>query len=176
MEAGQFRGFQVCPDSAFKQPCDDCESGDDKRRAQLQFFAWVWEYSHDYTNDKEGREPIKIGRKTLYREVVDEIRLMRYAGAHKTGLEFRADTLGTLVDRDFDWIRAGSKGTRTPTYMLEPVDGSQGAAATEIAGCAAELPDLEDVAFSRVTSLNKVEKAETPYGAEKEEETVETPF
>ena len=177
MEQGQFRGFQVCPDSAFKQPCDDCDSGDDKRRAQLQFFAWVWEYSHDYAQDKEGREPIKIGRKTLYREVVDEIRLMRYAGAHKTGLEFRADTLGTLIDRDFDWIRAGSKGTRTPTYMLEPVEGTQGSPSSEIAGCITELPDLEDVAFSRVTSLNKTEKIETPYGEEEAaEEAVETPF
>ena len=177
-EQGQFRGFQVCPESAFNQQCDDCNSGDKDRRAQLQFFAWVYEYSHDYPTDKEGREPIKVGsRRTRYREDVGEVRLMRYASAHKTGLEFRSDTLGTLIDRDYEWIRAGEKNSRTPTYMLEPVEGSQGTISADLAGIAADLPELEDVAFSRVTSLTKAEApADVPYGEEAPTKSVETPF
>ena len=176
MEGGQFRGFQVCPRAAFEQNCDDCDSGDDKRRAQLQFFAWVWEYSHDFPQDKEGREAIKIGRKTLYREIVGEVKLMRYAGTHKTGLEYRSDTIGTLIDRDYDWIRAGEKGTMKPTYMLEPVEGTTAVMNKELVEVAADLPDLEDVAFTRVTTLNKIEKADIPYGEEEVSASSETPF
>ncbi len=178
MEMGQFRGWQVCP-KAFEQECDDCNSGDQKRRAQLQFFAWAWEYTHDYTVDKEGRTPVKLGRRTLYREDINEVRLMRYAGAHKAAIEYRSDKFGTLIDRDYEWVRSGEKGSMKPQYILEPVDEGKKAISKELAAIAADLPDLEDVALSRVDSLTK--KEDTPYGEEENNkvqatEPSDTPF
>lgn len=172
MEGGQFRGWQVCPQSAFETPCDECASGDDKKRAQLQFFAWVWEYTHDFTVDKEGRKPVKLGRKTLYREDVNEVRLMRYAGTHKAALEFRADRFSTLIDRDYDWVRSGEKGSMKPQYILEPSDEGKAPLSKELVAIAADLPDLEDIAFSRIDSLTK--KEDVPYDQEDNKETPES--
>ncbi len=177
MEGGQFRGWQVCPSSAFDSPCDECSSGDDKKRAQLQFFAWVFEYTHDFTSDKEGRTPIKLGRRTLYREEVNEVKLMRYAGTHKSGLEFRADKYGNLIDRDYDWVRSGEKGSMKPQYILEPTDDGKKPLSKELVAIASDLPELEDVALSRVDSLTKKEDVPADKTVdEKAPEPSDTPF
>ena len=158
---GQFRGYKVCPASAFNQECDDCKAGNG---ASLQFFGWVWEYNHTYTEPGDDRTPIKEGKRTVYREDVGAVRLFRYSNFHKASLEMRANKYGTLLDRDYEWIRSGEKGSKRPQYMLEPSDDGKEPMPKELVTIATGLPDLEDVALGRVETLDV--KKDVPYGEE----------
>jgi len=166
---GNFRGYKICPSSAFNQECDDCKSGNNS--ASLQFFGWVWEYNHTYTEPGDNRTSIKEGKRTVYREDVNAVRLFRYSNFHKASLEMRANKYGTLLDRDYEWIRSGEKGSKRPQYMLEPSDDGKEPMPKELVTIAAGLPDLEDVALGRVETLD-VNKKDVPYGEEEKVITI----
>lgn len=157
-----FRGFKACPASAFNQACDDCDNQAD---SSLRFTGWVWEYNHTYTEDSDDRTAVKEGKRTVYREDVSAVRLFAYANFHKAALEMRANKYGTLLDRDYEWIRSGEKGTNRPQYMLEPSDEGKTPMPKELAAIVEQLPDLEDVVFGRVESLD-APKPDVPYGEE----------
>jgi hypothetical protein len=165
-EGRTFKGFKPCLSAAFEQACDFCDNG---IKAQLQFFAWVYEYYHDYTVKGDGREAIKQGRRTVYREEVNGVKLLRAAGGHKAGILLRADRDETLLERDYDWVRLGEKGSTETKYLLEPSDEGKTPMPKELAALAATLPDLEDVALDRVESLDG--KAKVEKKAKKKEDT-----
>ena len=165
----RFRGFKVCPSSAFNQACDEC---DEDAQSSLRFTGWVWEYSHMYVEDGDNRIPVKEGKRTLYREDTNAPRLFAYSNFHKASLEMRANKYGTLLDRDYEWIRSGEAGTNRPQYMLEPSDDGKAPMPKELAAIAAELPDLEDVVFGRVESLDG-EVKDAPVSNEQLEKALE---
>ncbi len=76
----------------------------------------------------------------------------------------RANKYGTLLDRDYEWIRSGEKGSKRPQYMLEPSDDGKEPMPKELVTIATGLPDLEDVALGRVETLDV--KKDVPYGEE----------
>lgn len=145
---GRFAGWKACPLS-YGQPCTMCAADD---RPQTQIMAWVYEYYHDYTKPADGREAVRVGTVTRYRVQVNEVRLWRYSIMHRGAMKMRVDRYGTITDRDYEMIRAGEKGTTRPNYMLEPA-GDPGKPSAAVSEAAKKLPDLEDVAFGRVTSM-----------------------
>jgi hypothetical protein len=178
MENGEFRGMKICPRS-LGNACEDCQAakvGDDKRKASMQVLAWVFEFEHYYTEPKEDRKKVQLGAATRYMKVVNEPKLFRYAGAHMKAIEPTITRKGTLIDRDYEWIRAGKKGDNKPQYTLEQ-SGEPSDLTDELQTLALALPDLEDVALGRVTSLSG-EKTETgaTYGTVQIEEEEPTPF
>ncbi len=153
----QFRGFRACPASAFNQACDDC---DKQAQSSLRFSGWVYEYNHTYPKDGEDRVAIQEGKRTVYREDTGVVKQFEYANFHKASLEMRSNKFGTLLDRDYEWIRSGVAGTNRPQYMLEPDDEGKTPMPKELVTIAADLPDLEDVVFGRVETLDGTKKEE----------------
>ena len=150
---GKFKGMKICVDSAFEQACSLCEAGAPRL---IQFLAWVWEYSHDYTNPVQFKQPksftkVKVGGRDIFREEVKEPRLLRMAKAHKAAIVLKYERNGTLLDRDYELIRSGVAGSTRPAYMLEQLDITP--MSNEIIDVAKNLPDLEDVAIDKVTTL-----------------------
>jgi hypothetical protein len=153
------KGFYPCLQAALEQPCDLCDSDDERtRKARNFFFAWVYEFYHDYTDKGKDRRPVKEGKITLYREDINDVKLLRMPSGHKESIQMRANKFGTLLDREFDWTRSGEKGDTSTQYILDPSDEGKKPMPKELAALAAKLPDLEDVAMGRVTSLNPQEK------------------
>ena len=158
----KFGGFKICVADALDQPCDLCErmTGDNYGRQTLM-MAWVYEYYHDYPEKPSGdrapkTEAVRVGRNTLYREEIGEARILKIAAAHKGAFNLRWGKYGTLLDRDYDFVRMGVRGTTRPQYVLEPEDASP--MPPELAKLASELPDLEDYAFDRLEDAPKVEE------------------
>ena len=162
MKKGSFAGFQICVNEALGQVCDICDEGGDPAKKSKQIFLWVWEIEHDYIEEpKSGDyEEVKVGRRTVYRADVNEVRLMQYSTAHKSGINRQFDRLGTLLDHDFEWVRDGERGTTRPTYMLEALEKCKPPKGMDEA--AEGLPDLEDVALGKVQSLGDEEEEEKP--------------
>jgi len=183
MENGAFAGMELCPRS-LGQACAKCQiaknATDDviKRAntASMQVLAWVYEYEHFYTEPKEDRKKVELGVATRYMKVVNEPRLWRYSGAHMKSLEPTITRKGTLTDRDYEWIRAGKKGDNKPQYTLEAF-GEPAPLTDELKTLLLSLPDLEEVAIGRVTSLSgeKTEGGET-YKTVRVVEEEDTPF
>lgn len=169
-EKGVFRGFKVCVDAALGKPCGLCDEDD---WAGMQYLAWVFELTHDYPDKPKGEyEKVEVGSQTLYRVQVNEPRLMRYSITHSGGLKTRAKRAGTLLDREFEWIRSGVAGTKRPSYVLEADDKSK--MPRELVKLAGELPTLEDVAFGRVESLDGSEVKERKRRDDDEDESPRT--
>ena len=142
MQGKKFKGFALCPSSVGKD-CELCEEGD---TPQLQFLAHVFEYEHYYNEAGQNRKKTKIGQRVYYVENVNETRLMRYAVAHMRSIKLRWERNGTLLDRDFEWIRSGKAGDTRPSYTLEPLDPT--AIDPEIKDLIDDLPDLEEQALA----------------------------
>ena len=161
-DTGGFAGMKLCPRST-GNACVDCklakdESLSDKERAghraQMQVLAWAYEYEHYYTEPKEDRKKVTLGRSLVrYMKTVNEARLWRYAGAHMKALEPTIQLRNTLLDRDYLWIRSGKKGDTKPQYTLESMSDESELPA-ELKKLVLSLPDLEEVALERVTSLS----------------------
>src|SRR3990172_565835 len=118
---GKYAGQAICVASAFGQDCRRCNEGDN---ARTEFLCWVYEMNHDFPTPGQGRVPTKInnGKRTVYRKEVNEVRLLRASVMHIAAPKTRAERLGTLLDRPYEWIRSGEKGSLRPVYMLEPLD------------------------------------------------------
>jgi hypothetical protein len=164
MEGGSFRGMKVCAKSALGQACSLCDKSD---RPGTQFLGWAYEAYHDYTEKPshvkdEDLEEVRVGKRTMLREEVNEPRLMRYSIMHFDPLKYQWDEEETLVDREFKWVRMGEKGSTRPTYILKP--GAPSKLPKELREVAKTLPDLEDVALGKVESLgdNGGEEDEKP--------------
>ena len=154
MDGGKFKGMKICVKAELGQACKLC---DDDDRAGTQILGWAYETYHDYVDKPphvkdEDLEEVTVGRRTVLREVVEEARLWRYSVMHLNPLEYQYDEEGTLTDREFKWARVGEKGSKRPTYVLKP--GAPSKLPKELRELAASLPDLEDVAFGKVESLD----------------------
>jgi hypothetical protein len=151
--------MRVCAKSALGQACEACETGgkDGKGdRPGTQFLGWAYEVHHDYTEKPshvkdEDLEEVRVGKRTVLREEVNEPRLMRYSIMHFDPIKYQWDEEETIVDREFKWVRMGEKGSTRPTYILKP--GAPSKLPKELREVAASLPDLEDVALGKVESL-----------------------
>lgn len=139
MESGSFKGFIIC-DAATGDICENCEK--DKNWPQTLWFAWVYELEH---TDKDGEW-----------EEVNEVKLMRYAVAHKASVRRANTNLGTLLENEFVWVREGKMGSKKPSYFLEA--GKESKLSAELKKIVKDLPSLEDVAFERVTKLGDDEE------------------
>ena len=115
------------------------------------FLAWAYEYRQFMAQAGQGRERVEWNRLVRFREEVNEPRLMHYSHMHSGSIDMRVQRHGTLVDRDYEWIRTGVRGTQRPTYILEPLD--QSPMPPELEALRASLPRLEDVALGRVRTL-----------------------
>lgn len=152
---GGFAGMKLCP-RELGNACEDCiaaRGGEERRKASMNFLAWAFEYEHYYTKPVEGAKEITVGRATRYVKPVNEVRLWRYATAHMKALDPIITRKGTLIDRDYEWIRAGPKGDKKPQYSVEAV-GDPSPFPANVAALVANLPDLEEVALGRVTSVS----------------------
>jgi len=154
----KYRGMKVCVNSAFGQACDLCDEGDN---AGTQFLVWAYELQHFYPEkpDKIETKKVKIGGATFYMEEVNEPRLMRYSIMHRGGIKSRAERHGTVLDRQFEWIRTGEAGSKKPSYTLDPLDKEK--MPKEIKALIDELPDLEDVALGKVDTIDGESKEES---------------
>ena len=160
MDGGKFKGMKICVKCELGQACKLC---DDDDRPGTQLLGWAFESYHDYPEKPShvkdsDLEEVQVGRRTVLREDVSEPRLWRYSIMHFNSLEYQFDEEGTLVDREFKWARVGEKGSMRPTYILKPAAPSK--APKELRELAESLPDLEDVAFGKVESLNGEAKDE----------------
>lgn len=158
---GKYKGQQICVSSALGQDCQYCDNGDNPR---TEFLAWVYEMNHDFPTPTKGAVSTKVGngRRTVYRKEINEVRLLRASVMHIAAPKTRAERLGTLLDRPYEWVRGGEKGSTRPVYMLEPLDKE--AMPGDVKALIAGLPDLEDVAFGRV---DKDEAKAKSYGTRK---------
>ena len=139
MESGSFKGFIIC-DAALGEICDNCAK--ENNWPQTLWFAWVYELAH--TNDEGDWED------------VNEVRLMRYAVAHKASVRRANTNLGTLLENSFTWVREGKAGSKKPSYFLEA--GKEEKISAELKKIAKDLPSLEDVALERITKLGDDEE------------------
>ena len=169
MKRGKFAGFQICVNEALGQVCDICDEGGEDAKKSKQVFLWVWEIDHDFVEEPRGGDyaGVKVGRRTVYRADVGEVRLMQYSTAHKSGINRQFDRLGTLLDHEFEWVRDGERGTTRPTYMLEALEKCK--APKEMLEAAEDLPDLEDVALGKVQSLGDEEEEKPRRGPKRGE-------
>ena len=157
----QFKSYDLCG-SELNQKCKLCSSRDDRvSRTATQFFGWVNERYHDYVDedsipqwvqDNEDIEEIQRGKRTVFRVQVDAPKLLRYSYAHFSPLQEQFDEEETLLDRDFRWTRTGEAGSLKTTYSLR--GGTVEKMSKDLRELASTLPDLEDVALERVTSLD----------------------
>lgn len=180
---GKYQGDKICVQSALGESCKLCEQG---AKSSMLFLAWVYEYYHDYPEPGEKRVRVSEGSRAVYREEVNEARLLKASGMHKGSIKMRFERFGTLLDHDYEWIRQGAKGTTRPVYLLEPLEKAK--LPKELADLYASLPDLEDVAFDRVekpepkkervgdafeAELARVEVEENPFGTSSKNVTTE---
>lgn len=145
---------EVCPVTIGKV-CPQCETAAESEDNSLwprdQFMVWIYIYYIDHANSGKGREEIQLGTLTRYRQHVNGFGILMASTMHGGALTTAINRRGTLVDRDYEWIRSGPKGSNRPTYGLEAFDTA--ALAEDIVAKAALLPDLEDVAFRKVEKL-----------------------
>ena len=123
---------------------------------------------HDFTKEINLKnaelKKVTSGKKTIWRQEVNEPRLIQASIMHFNPIEFRHDMYETLLDREYSWIRVGERGSQRPSYMLEPE--SESSLPEDLQELRDSLPDLEDVALNKVKTLDE----EAP----KEYETVDT--
>lgn len=154
MENDQFKGMTVCVNSALQQACKHCEEG---KRPSTLFMAWAYVYTQDYTSKPQRAfgeiEKVEVGRRTVYREQINEVRLLQASISHFDGIDLRYDRVSNITDRDYEWVRVGKTGTKRPSYSLEPIEGGKTQLSDVIVELRDALPDLEDVALGKVTSL-----------------------
>jgi hypothetical protein len=140
----------LCVNSAFGQACDLCE----KDQSRTEFLGWCYELEHYYSDKppKIETERVKMAGSTYYVQEVNEPRLMRYSIMHRGPIKTRFDRHGSICDRPFDWIRSGEKGSKRPTYALEPLDKEK--LPKDLRDLIDELPDLEDIAMDKTRRLD----------------------
>ncbi len=175
MVGGEFKGYKVCVREALGQPCERCSR---EEPTSLRFSGWVFEKTHYYRKFFEFKNVEKklIKDGDIWRLDINSPILLEASIMHFNPLEFRQDMYGTLLNREYSWIRVGEKGSRRPTYMLEPEPESE--YPKDLEELRETLPDLEDIALGKVTTLDgevsqvkeyKTVEIET-FGASSEEE------
>lgn len=150
---------ELCTQSAFGQACKFCEQSRDDGSgvsyARTQVLIWVYETHHFYpekpTGDKIETKKVKVNGRVMHVEEVNEPRLMRISIMHRGPIKTRFERYNTLLDRPFDWIRDGEKGSKRPSYTLDALDKEKMPKALK--EVLESLPDLEDVALGKVTKL-----------------------
>ena len=151
MVGGVFKGYRICVSAALGRSCELCSR---EEPTSTRFSGWVFEKTHDYRNKVEFKnkdiELKKVGN--IWRREVNFPLLLQASIMHFNPIEFRQDMYGTLLNRDYSWIRVGEAGSRRPTYMLEPEPESE--FSKELQDVRESLPDLEDVALGKITSLD----------------------
>ena len=129
---------------------EDCELCVQQNKKNLKWHAWVYVYHILKTSIPEGDnidldkiEIVKVGEKTYYKQSVNDVRVLRMGpgkGKYLTNkLMTLYQTYGSLMDRDYTWIRSGAKMENT-NYELLPE------APSDFEYTEAEIPyALEDV-------------------------------
>jgi len=138
---------RICDKAEFGQACKSCA----KDAPLTQYLFWAYEVAHFYPEepDRITTKRVKVSGKTMYMEEVNEVRLLRVSFSHRDAILTRWERHGTLLDREFDWIRGGKKGA--PSFTLEALDKSK--LPKELKALIPDLPELEDVALGRVEKL-----------------------
>ncbi len=198
-EGKKFVGFELCA-SALNKKCRLCNDSDDRvSRTGTQFFGWAFEKYHDYVDedsipnwvDDDDVEELQIGKRTVFRAQVNEVKLLKYAYTHFNPFQEQFDEEDTLIDRDFKWTRTGEPGDMKTSYSLRP--GTPEKLPKELRKLLEGLPDIQDVAFGLITSLDddeeekekpkktrkgskKAKKAAPELADDDEDDEVEDPF
>ena len=138
---------RICDKAEFGQACKHCA----KDTPLTQYLFWAYEVAHFYPEepDRITTKKVKVSGKVMYMEEVNEVRLLRVSFSHRDAILTRWERHGTLLDREFDWIRGGKKGA--PSFTLEALDKSK--MPKELKDLLPDLPELEDVALGRVEKL-----------------------
>lgn len=162
--------------------CRYCEAdeGSDKKSKVRMFMFWVYVHKilHNYqTSADEKWSEEKLGKRTVYVEVVDKPVLLRRKFGYKRSFWEQFESAydaneGTWKDRDYSLKRNGVRKSQDTTYALTPLDKS--IMSPELADIMSGLPSLEDVAKGIVTRLGEVDSSEpsdkeTPSGDSSEE-------
>ena len=169
---------EVCVKEEFGRACDSCDKG---KTTRMLWFAWVYEYTHDYIDkddipEEANYETLKFGSgRKSYRVEINEVGLMCYAAGHKDSIAHFADKHNTLLDRDYEWSRSGKAGDKETSYLLEPDDKEK--MSSELNNIMIDLPDLEKIAAGEVDSFSSDdEEEEAPKRRKKVEKDVGNSF
>lgn len=148
---GAFKGYKVCLRTSLGQSCDLCSRDEP---TSTRFSGWVFEKTHDYRTNVIFKDKDIVLQKVgnIWRREVNAPMLLQASIMHFNPIEFRQDMYGTLLNRDYSWIRVGEAGSRRPSYMLEPETESE--FPKELVDVREALPDLEDIALGKITSLD----------------------
>ena len=160
MVGGDFKGYKVCVREALGQPCGRCSQ---EEPTSLRFSGWVFEKTHYYRKYFEFKNPEKKLTKDgeIWKLDINAPVLLEASIMHFNPIEFRHDMYGTLLNREYSWIRVGEKDSRRPTYMLEPEAESE--YPKDLLELKESLPDLEDIALGKVKSLDGEVQEAKPY-------------
>ena len=157
MEGQDFRGYTICPKQAFGQDCFIC-STDSNNFPGLRIMMWVIEKHHDYTKPGDNRVELKVGNRTVYREEVNEPKILEISTAQKDTIKSRDERHDDLLDYEFEWIRNGAANYQGTTYILERGDKINDEEKAAVATTLSEIPLLEKVLLGQ----NTFEAEETP--------------
>lgn len=133
----------------------ECSLCDAEIRRVRQFLLWVYVYDvYHRTQNSDVDNPwelAKLGEMKVYKESMDRFMVWQ-DGWHATqSLKSKIERFGSLTDRLYERERTGARGSRQVTYMLTSLDPEP--INPEILELAKELPDLEDIATSKVRTM-----------------------
>lgn len=103
----------------------DCQNCVDQVPKSLRWHVWVYVYYRLLSQPQEGCEIIEQAGRVMYKQPVNKVMLLRRGVGKGQYLANKLQSLyqryGTLLDRDYDWVRQGSTKDNT-TYDLIPYD------------------------------------------------------
>ena len=155
------------------QPCSICSderSLDKEERSKTQKLIFMWTWCFEIYHRKQESDdwtPEMVGRTKLFKEVVNAVRLLRVSAFHRDGITLRYDKFGTVLDRDYDWIRKGEAGSKKPSYTLDPA-GDPSEMMPLQQRWITLLPPLMEVAKRNIRSLPKVDENGNPIATDAE--------
>lgn len=144
--------------------CEECKKSEPAQKQKLIFlWAWVYNVLHKNRYGKGSEDwPEKIvGRSTFYNEKVNGVRLFRFSAFYRGDIDLAFDEANTIVDRDYDWVRSGVKGTTKPSYSLKQ-SGTPSELPENMLRWIDALPSLENVAMRKVRTLPELDEQGNP--------------
>lgn len=136
-----------------------CEYHDQGIPLKRMFYFWTFvmtDFHPTNSDDPEDRwEAVKVGSRTLYKEEVNAVRLLKrkFGKSGYLWQQFKdvLDNFGTWKDREYAFTRKGLKNDPETTYSLTVLDKTP--LPKEAVAIINKLPSLEAVAKGMVTKL-----------------------